>query len=97
MLEVDFRRGQIIFHRFGSELEGSGSVEPHIEDGELRETQFGKEAIIAETPGKRTGKHADKELAHFIDCIETGRQPVTDGLSSLTGLRVIWRDRTSVG
>ncbi|MFA9477767.1 Gfo/Idh/MocA family protein [Phycisphaerales bacterium AB-hyl4] len=91
MLEVDFRRGQILYHRFASEMKGSGSVEPHIEEGELRETQFGKEAIIAETPGKRTGKHTDKELAHFIECIETGRQPDTDGQSSLHGLRVIWR------
>ena len=91
MLEVDFRRGQIVFHRFAAELDGVDSVEPHIEEGELRETQFGKEAIIAEVPGKRTGKHADKELAHFVECIENGREPETSGPNSLWGLRVIWR------
>lgn len=92
MLELDFRRGQIAFHRFKGELGDAGSVEPHIEDAtEVRETQFGKEVVIAETPGKRTGKHADKEMAHFLDCIENGGQPETDGVSSLRGLRVIWR------
>ena len=31
------------------------------------------------------------EMAHFLDCIETGQTPLTDGRSSLQGLRVIWR------
>ena len=30
-------------------------------------------------------------MAHFLDCIETGQTPLTDGKSSLQGLRVIWR------
>jgi hypothetical protein len=30
-------------------------------------------------------------MAHFLDCIRTGRQPLTDGPGSLQGLRVIWR------
>ena len=31
------------------------------------------------------------EMAHFIDCIETGRQPETGPEESLAGLRVIWK------
>ena len=30
-------------------------------------------------------------MAHFLDCIETGQQPLTDGIGSLQGLRVIWK------
>ncbi|MDE2800756.1 MAG: hypothetical protein OXI94_18980, partial [Gemmatimonadota bacterium] len=37
------------------------------------------------------GKHTENEMAHFLDCIETGQTPLTDGKSSLQGLRVIWR------
>ena len=29
--------------------------------------------------------------AHFLDCIETGTRPLTDGPGSLQGLRLIWR------
>jgi predicted dehydrogenase len=38
-----------------------------------------------------TGKHTENEMAHFLDCIESGRQPLTDGPGSLQGLRLIWR------
>ena len=30
-------------------------------------------------------------MAHFIDCIETGETPLTDPVSSLEGLKVIWK------
>ena len=36
-------------------------------------------------------KHLGQELVHFIDCLDTGDQPRTDGPGSLQGLRVIWR------
>ena len=39
----------------------------------------------------KTGKHTDLEILHFIDCINSGKKPLTDGISSLQGLRVIWR------
>ena len=29
-------------------------------------------------------------MAHFLDCIDTGTRPLTDGTGSLQGLRVIW-------
>jgi hypothetical protein len=31
------------------------------------------------------------EIEHFIDCVQSGREPLTDGPQSLQGLRVIWR------
>jgi predicted dehydrogenase len=36
-------------------------------------------------------KHTFREMAHFVECVRTGRTPLTDGPGSLQGLRVIWR------
>lgn len=36
-------------------------------------------------------KHTDREVAHFLDCIEKHERPLTDGWRSLQSLRVIWR------
>lgn len=36
-------------------------------------------------------KHTDREMAHFLDCIERNERPLTDGRRSLQSLRVIWR------
>jgi predicted dehydrogenase len=65
-----------------------GMLEAAISDGKLllhrgRETEMLLEA--------ESGKHTEKEMAHFLDCVETGQRPFTDGPGSLQGLRVIWR------
>ena len=36
-------------------------------------------------------KKTQFETRHFLDCIRSGKRPLTDGPSSLQGLRVIWR------
>ena len=36
-------------------------------------------------------KYMENEMAHFLDCIETGAVPLTNADDSLNGLRVIWR------
>lgn len=36
-------------------------------------------------------KFTERELAHFLDCLETDATPLTDGPGSLQGLRLIWR------
>lgn len=36
-------------------------------------------------------KPTEEEMAHFIECIRTGKKPLTDPVSSLEGLRVIWK------
>lgn len=38
-----------------------------------------------------SGKLTQHEMRHFLDCILNGKRPLTDGRSSLQGLRVIWR------
>ena len=52
------------------------------------EEEVGSETLLLET---ESGKHVERELAHFCECVETGRRPLTDGPRSLQSLRVIWR------
>lgn len=40
---------------------------------------------------KDESKKTQFETRHFIECIKNGTNPLTDGPSSLQGLRVIWR------
>jgi predicted dehydrogenase len=40
---------------------------------------------------KSSGKHTDGEIAHFVSCILSGETPITNGRTSTTGLRVIWK------
>ena len=76
MLEIDFTKGQLILH---------GGLAGHVPDlqGDAQTEQ-----VLLEIPH---AKPTDLEMAHFIDCIRTGRKPLTDPVSSLEGLEVIWK------
>ena len=50
-----------------------------------------REIVLYEEPSEATVKPTERELEHFLDCIETGQPPRTDGWSSLIGLQVIWK------
>jgi len=65
-----------------------GMLEAAISHNQLIVHTKGEEKLLMECEG---GKHTQDEMAHFLDCIETGRRPLTDGPGSLQGLRVIWR------
>ena len=43
------------------------------------------------TRGSIASKLTQHEMNHFLDCIRTGKTPITDGWTSLQGLRVIWK------
>jgi len=49
----------------------------------------GRVETVAEDAGP--AKHLDRQMAHFLDCVERGERPLTDGRRSLQSLRVIWR------
>ena len=72
------------FHAHGTE----GMIEADIRGGELRLLRDGQTEVLSR---HETGKHTENEMAHFLDCIETGREPLTGGPASLQGLRAIWR------
>lgn len=73
------------FHAHGTE----GMLECDFHRGRLALLRHDEECVLAEA--RPWDKHATEQLAHFLDCVETGRRPITDGPGSLQGLRVIWR------
>ena len=76
MLEIDFAKGQLILH---------SNLAAHVPDlkGDAQ-----KEQVLLDIPH---AKPTDLEMAHFIECIRTGSKPLTDPISSLEGLEVIWK------
>jgi hypothetical protein len=83
LLEADLTNGRLIAHRgwAGSPPKGglSGTLLPPADQGVV--------LAIAEP----NSKHLGGEFVHFIECVESGDTPLTDGPGSLQGLRVIWR------
>lgn len=97
---IEFEGGKLGYH-FGTwGARGSRlrySIHAHCTEGML-EADITHSKLIAHVGGEETllmecepGKHTEKEMIHFLDCIETGQPPLTDGIGSLQGLRVIWR------
>lgn len=78
MIEADISSGRLLFHSGRTGETAGESLERPLGNGEL--------LLEAEA-----GKHTENEMHHFLDCIETGHSPLTDGPGSLQGLRVIWR------
>ena len=72
------------FHAHGTE----GMIEADIRGGELRLLKGGETEVVGR---HETGKHTENEMAHFLDCIESGAEPLTGGPASLQSLRAIWR------
>ncbi|MGC8804839.1 MAG: Gfo/Idh/MocA family protein [Candidatus Ratteibacteria bacterium] len=76
MLEVNREQGKLILHHRAT-----------IHDaGIMKSKQM--EEVLMETPD---AKPTAEEMAHFVDCILTGNKPLTDAVSSLEGLRIIWK------
>jgi predicted dehydrogenase len=74
MIEWDVKNGQLKFY---------GDAEAHVPGCEAKQ----KEVVLCE--GKNA-KPTTEEMIHFVDCIENGEKPLTDAVSSLQGLKVIW-------
>lgn len=78
------RRGAII-QAFCTE----GTLEADVASGHLHlHSAHGSKPLLRGEGGQ---KYTHKELEHFLDRIEDGDRPLTDGRRSLQGLRVIWR------
>ncbi len=97
---IEFEKGRLGYHfgtwgARGSRLRYAihahcteGLIEADITGSKLMHIHRGEETLLLES---ESGKHTENEMAHFLDCIKTGQQPLTDGQGSLQGLRVIWR------
>jgi len=91
-------RGSRLKYSFHAHCSG-GMIEAAISEGKLivhhrsEAHEPGKPPVQAvdtllEAPG---AKPTEVEMAHFIECIRTGRKPLTDAVGSLEGLQVIWK------
>ncbi|MYD92985.1 MAG: Gfo/Idh/MocA family oxidoreductase [Chloroflexi bacterium] len=87
MLEIDFTNGQLLLHaNLRGEQRVAGRTEVlldastglHQGQNDAVRTELGRQARVA-------------ELSHFLDCVESGTRPLTNGPGSLQGLRLIWR------
>jgi predicted dehydrogenase len=97
---IEFESGPIGYHfgtwgakgtRLGYSIHAhctEGMIEAHITEGKLYAHSKGKVELLYEC---EHGKHTQNEMSHFLDCIQKGAYPLTDGPGSLQGLRVIWR------
>jgi predicted dehydrogenase len=66
-----------------------GMVEADITGGVLSaHTPDGVQTLLTFDAGS---KNLSGELEHFVECVESGTPPLTDGAGSVQGLRVIWR------
>lgn len=80
-------RGTRLGYSFHAHCTG-GMIEAAISEKKLIAHAEGKVEVLLEAD---SGKHTENEMAHFLDCIEQKKQPLTDGPGSLQGLRIIWR------
>jgi predicted dehydrogenase len=71
--------GMLEFRLSSDEFEGERLI--------FHRTGSDEEVLLAAERAKPTRT----EMIHFLDCVETGSEPLTNARDSLEGLRVIWR------
>jgi predicted dehydrogenase len=76
MIEAAISQGKLILHSKHAVHDPSKPNAPQ------------NEQVLLEAPN---AKHTEMEMAHFVECIRTGRKPLTDPVASLEGLQVIWK------
>ena len=76
MLEYDHQNGMVRFYS------GAKKHEPGVIENQNYQVLWQRE-------GEKT-KHTEFEIAHFAECVKTGKKPLTDGRAALQSLRVIW-------
>lgn len=64
-------------------------VYSHIKEEKANLDTDSRKKVLYEAD--ESGKFTHHELEHFVDCIQNGTKPITDGPTSLQGLRVIWK------
>ena len=85
--QVHTERGMLEYvHREGEVRLYNAKVE-HI-PGEIEHLSDYK--VLWKRSGERS-KQTQFEIAHFADCVRTGKLPITNGRAALQSLRVIWK------
>ena len=70
----------------------SGEVRLYNKNAEHRpgDDENAEYTVLFRDPAAKT-KQTQHEILHFVDCIRTGKKPMTDAYSALQGLRIIWK------
>lgn len=76
MLEYDHQNGMVRLYN-GAKIHQPGVIENQ------------NYQVLWQREGEKT-KHTEFEIAHFAECVRTGKKPLTDGRTTLQSLRVIW-------
>lgn len=79
-------KGMIEFSRPENRLYLHGNIKEHIPDA----PDDCKEYILIDGAAAGPEKSTAEEMAHFLDCVDAGRQPETSPEESIAGLEVIW-------
>ena len=75
MIELDLEPGELRFY---------GDAEAHVPGVEVEQSVT---VLFKADKAKPT----NVAMKHFVECVKEGKKPLTDPLSSLDGLRVIWK------
>jgi predicted dehydrogenase len=98
---MEFEGGKMAYHfgtwgARGSRLKYSfhahcteAMIDLDISNGKLFVRKWDEEKKLLMS--QEFSKPTQEELRHFLDCIDTGQRPETDGPRSLQSLRAIWR------
>lgn len=105
-VSIEFETGALGYHMGTWGARGSAlhnSMHVHCTEGMLELTHL-QDKLILRRDGVdgfeateevllecEPGKPMEQEMAHFLDCIESGETPLTNAEDSLQGLRIIWR------
>lgn len=78
MLEYDHALGMIRLYNKGT----------HHVPGTIENSSY--EVLWERAKNEAVGKATHYEIQHFVNCVNTGETPLTNGYATLQGLRVIW-------
>ncbi len=77
MIEWDLQGGQLRYY---------GDAEAHVPGSDAKQRM-----VVLADNAAAPSKATTEEMAHFVDCVQNGTKPLTDAVSSLEGLQVIWK------
>ena len=84
--QIQTEKGMLEYDRKSGEVRLYNKKMPH-EPGMAENAEY---TVLFQDTGAES-KQTQHEILHFVDCIRTGKKPMTDAHSALQGLRVIWK------
>lgn len=85
--QIQTERALLEYDHTAGEVRIYDSLAAHMPGQEGKKTAY---RVVWSREGEKS-KHTQYEIAHFAECVRTGATPLTNGHSTLQGLRAIWR------